>query len=163
MRKGCPSRAPQAFSHGGGGAKSALVSGYFKIENRTDGWRSLNREKDAPETSQSRMLALGGRGSQASGNGEKRFSQQRGRHAAVGEDGIVEAAQVKACALPPLDLAAQRDQSALADHAGHRLGGRKSIAAHLGPGVRLLKPGLVLQELCGFGQAHLARMQTDIQ
>ena len=34
LREGCAGKAPRAFHHGGGGAKSALVSGYFKFENR---------------------------------------------------------------------------------------------------------------------------------
>jgi len=32
-RQGCPNAAPRAFHHGGGGEKSAPVSGYFKFEN----------------------------------------------------------------------------------------------------------------------------------
>ena len=34
LREGCAGKAPRAFHHGGGGVKSALVSGYFKFENR---------------------------------------------------------------------------------------------------------------------------------
>jgi len=36
LREGCPSTA-RAVQHGGGGETSALVSGYFKFENRTAG------------------------------------------------------------------------------------------------------------------------------
>jgi AraC family transcriptional regulator, alkane utilization regulator len=35
LRDVCASKAPRALEHGGGGGKSALVSGYFKFENRT--------------------------------------------------------------------------------------------------------------------------------
>jgi AraC-like DNA-binding protein len=34
LRQGCPGTARRALQHGGGGEKSALVSGYFKFENR---------------------------------------------------------------------------------------------------------------------------------